>query len=84
MAYIKYVVYFIGINGNMKMNQDQTYDKCENFGVNGKCLLINKKITKTFIGNINFVDEKGVKQVSTAEEANKKCSTCGSFKDNRS
>ncbi len=68
----------------MKMNQDQTYDKCDNFGVKGKCLLINKKITKPFIGNINIVDEKGVKQFSTAEEANKKCSTCGSFKDNRS
>ncbi len=68
----------------MKMNQDQTYDKCGNFGVKGKCLLIDKKITKTFICNINFVDEKGVKQFNTAEEANKKCSTCGFFKDKRS
>ncbi len=39
---------------------------------------------KTFIGNINIVDEEGNKQFSTTEEANKKCSTCGSFKDNRS
>ncbi len=67
------------------MNQDQTYDKCENFGVKGKCLLlIDKKMRKNFIGNINIADEKGVKHFSTAEDANKKCSTCGSFKDNRS
>ncbi|MBO1225085.1 MAG: hypothetical protein JYX80_11720 [Candidatus Scalindua sediminis] len=63
------------------MNQDQTYEKCENFEVEGKCLLIGKEVTKNFFGNVNIVDEEGNKEFSTTEEANKKCSTCTSFKN---
>ena len=61
------------------MNQEQTYNNCENFEVEGKCLLIGEEVTKQFIG-VNMVDEEGNNEFSTTEEANKKCSTCTSFK----
>ena len=63
------------------MNQEQTYNNCENYEVKGKCLLIGEEVTKEFFGNVNTVDKEGNKQFSTTEEDDKLCSTCDSFKN---
>ncbi len=64
------------------MSQEQIYNNCENYNI-PECPHINDELMKNLSAGMVVNDEEGNNPFSTTEEVNKLCSTCGSFKDER-